>query len=85
MLPKLDSWKGNVTDVVVDETNLKVMLRVSMRMQVKGAGADEAVENDMLWTLHMEKEGNGMRIKKSVEFLDFVAAGKLREIMMRTS
>jgi hypothetical protein len=85
MLPKLDSWKGNVTDLVVDETNLKVMFRISMRMQVKGAGADEAVENDMLWALDMEKEGNDVRIKKSVEFLDFVAAGKLREIMMRNA
>lgn len=85
MLPKIDSWKGTINDVVVDEVGMKVVLRVSMRMQIKGTDEEEAVDNDMLWMLDMEMDGEDLKIRKSVEFLDFVAAGRLRELMMRSA
>jgi|TARA_R110002003_G_scaffold64_12_gene6061 ketosteroid isomerase-like protein len=51
-----------------------------MRMRVKGKGKVEAreVENDLLWALEMDKEG---KIRRSTEFIDAVAAGRIKEIM----
>jgi hypothetical protein len=81
MLPRLASWKADVTDVIVDEAKMKVVLRISLLMQAKGA--KEKVENDLLWVMEMERQGNGeVRIKRSREFVDGVATGRLREGMM---
>ncbi|KAL1800058.1 hypothetical protein ACET3X_000400 [Alternaria dauci] len=83
MLPKLESWKADVTDVIVDPVTMKVMLRISFRMLAKGAKEADTVENDLLWELEMEEVGEGkVKIKRSVEFVDGAAAGKLREVMM---
>ncbi|KAI4680998.1 uncharacterized protein J4E88_005503 [Alternaria novae-zelandiae] len=83
MLPRLESWKSNVTDVIVDPVKMKVILRISFMMQAKGATEGQIVENDLLWMMEMEEMGDGkVGIKKSMEFLDGAAAGKLREIMM---
>jgi len=83
MLPRLESWKSNVTDVIVDPVKMKVVLRISFMMQAKGATEGQIVENDLLWMMEMEEIGSGkVGIKKSMEFLDGAAAGKLREIMM---
>jgi hypothetical protein len=60
---------------------MKVVLRISLLMQAKGA--KEKVENDLLWVMEMERQGNGeVRIKRSREFVDGVATGRLREGMM---
>jgi hypothetical protein len=81
MLPRLASWKADVTDVIVDEAKMKVVLRISLLMQAKGA--KEKVENDLLWVMEMERQGNGeVRIKRSREFVDGIATGRLREGMM---
>jgi hypothetical protein len=83
MLPRLESWKADITDVLVDTKKMKVMLRISFWMQAKGVGEADAVENDLLWVLEMEGVGGGgMGIKRSVEFVDGAAAGRLREVMM---
>ncbi|KAI4643510.1 hypothetical protein J4E93_006520 [Alternaria ventricosa] len=83
MLPRLESWKSNVTDVIVDPVKMKVILRISFMMQAKGATEGQIVENDLLWMMEMEEMSSGkLGIKKSMEFLDGAAAGKLREIMM---
>lgn len=83
MLPRLESWKSNVTDIIVDPVKMKAMLRISFMMQAKGATEGQMVENDLLWILEMEELGSGkVGIKKSMEFLDGAAAGRLREIMM---
>jgi hypothetical protein len=85
MLPKLASWRTEVTDVVVDEERLKVVLRISFFMHPKGPeGEDEieeVVENDLLWVLEMMRVGDGVKISGSKEFVDGVAAGRLRELM----
>jgi hypothetical protein len=80
--PRLESWKAEVTDVLIDEMKRKVVLRISFLMLPKGA--EEEVENDLLWVLDMERGGNGeeVKIRGSREFVDGVAAGRLREIMM---
>ncbi|KAF1838261.1 hypothetical protein BDW02DRAFT_636519 [Decorospora gaudefroyi] len=80
MLPRLESWKTDVGDVFVDEARMKVVVRISFWMRAKG----EEVENDLVWILGMEKDGSdqAMRICRSEEFVDGVAAKRLREIMM---
>lgn len=78
MLPNLESWESTVTDVLVDEARRKVMLRVSFWMEPKGPHA--AVENDLLWMLEMNQDGT--KVKKSTEFVDSIAAGRLKEIIM---
>lgn len=83
MLPKLESWKADVTNIIVDPVTMKVVLRISFWMQAKGAKEADTVENDLLWELEMEEIGEGkVKINRSVEFMDGAAAGRLREIMM---
>ena len=79
MLPNLQSWETTVTDVLVDEVKRKVMLRVSFWMVPKGKG--EGVENDLLWVLELAEEGGGWKVRRSTEFIDGMAAGRLKEIM----
>ena len=83
MLPKLESWNADVTDVVVDEVRMKVMLRISFYMRAKGA-EKKVVENDLLWALEMERHGDeeDVKIRKSTEFVDGTAAERLRYIML---
>jgi ketosteroid isomerase-like protein len=76
MIPALESFDATVTDIVVDEVRRKVVLRVSFGMKIKG---EEAVENDLVWVLEMDGEG---RIARSTEFVDGIAAAKLKELMM---
>jgi hypothetical protein len=90
MLPRLAAWDARVTHVLVDEARMEVMLRISFFMRAKGVPEDEesedVVENDIVWMLGFEasEEGEvGMKVCKSVEFVDGVAAGKLKEVMMR--
>lgn len=86
MLPKLESWKADVTNIIVDPVMMKVMLRISFWMQAKGAKEADKVENDLLWELEMEEVGEGkVKVKRSVEFVDGAAAGRLREVMMGTA
>jgi hypothetical protein len=82
MTPKLESWDADVTDVMVDEARMKVVVRASYWMQPKGVGKEARVENDIVWFLDLVEEEGGVKVKKSVEFVDGVAAGRLRELMM---
>ncbi|KAF1843542.1 uncharacterized protein K460DRAFT_368431 [Cucurbitaria berberidis CBS 394.84] len=83
MLPNLDSWNTDVMDAIVDEARLRVILRMSLWMQVKGVGEGDAVENDILWVLDMDGDLEKLRVKKSMEFIDGLAAGRIKELMMR--
>jgi ketosteroid isomerase-like protein len=76
MIPALESFDATVTDIVVDEVKRKVVLRVSFGMKIRG---ENVVENDLVWMLEMDEEG---RILKSTEFVDGIAAGKLKELMI---
>lgn len=81
MLTRLETWEAKVSDVLVDETKREVMLRVSYYMRAKGV--EEVVENEIVWVLGVEEQQEGeWRISRSVEFVDGVAAGRLRELMM---
>lgn len=91
MVGRLESWEEEVRDVVVDEGRGRVVVRVGYWMRVMGdIGEGEGVENDLVWVLEMEGDVDGnvdgkreaFRVSKSVEFVDGVAAGRLRELMM---
>ncbi|KAF2111084.1 hypothetical protein BDV96DRAFT_582497 [Lophiotrema nucula] len=79
MLPKLESWDTDIRDVVVDEFAKRAIVRASYWMKPKGS--EEPVENDIVWFLDMEEDGK--RVKKSVEFVDAAATGRIMEIMMK--
>jgi ketosteroid isomerase-like protein len=76
MMPALESWDAIVTDVMVDEVQRKVVLRVRFEMKVRG---EKAVENDIVWMLEIDGEG---KVCRSMEFVDADAAGKLKEMIM---
>jgi hypothetical protein len=80
MLTRLETWEAKVSDVLVDETKREVMLRVSFYMRAKGV--EEVVENELVWVLGMEEHEGEWKVCRSVEFVDGVAAGRLRELMM---
>jgi ketosteroid isomerase-like protein len=77
MLPHLESWDNEVTDVTVDEARRRVVLRVSFWMKVQG---EESVENDLVWAVEVDEVG---KVRRSEEFVDAVAAGRLKELMMK--
>ncbi|EMD94096.1 hypothetical protein COCHEDRAFT_1069631, partial [Bipolaris maydis C5] len=83
MVPRMESWELRVADVLVDEVLMRCVVRVSYFMRVKGVDEGDVVENDVLWMLGFEKEaeGEGVKVCTSVEFVDGVAAGRLRELM----
>jgi hypothetical protein len=85
MLPRLESWETNVTDVLVDEMKRTVVLRISFMMEPKRGGEGkgdkgEVVENDLVWILEMDEQGK--KVRGSREFVDGVAAGRIRELLM---
>ena len=84
MTPRLQSAKNTVTEATVDEVQMQVVLRVKFLMLAKGAKEEDVVENDVLWVIGMEGSAEGgVKIVRSVEFVDGMAAGRLRELMMR--
>lgn len=84
MLPRLENWETQVRDVVVDEARGVVVLRVGFAMRVKGAEEEETVENELMWVLKMEKWEGNMRVRRSTEFVDVAAVGRIAELGGRT-
>lgn len=94
MIANLEAWHVEVRGCVVDEVGESVVLRASYRVQVKGA--EEVVENDVVWWLELEEggsgseigEGNhgdgGWKVRKSTEMVDAGAVGRIRELIVRT-
>jgi hypothetical protein len=78
MVPRLESWNTDITDFTIDETQKKAVVRGSYYMLAKGA--TEPVENDLVWMLWFEDDGK--RVRKSIEFIDGAASGKLKESIM---
>ncbi|KAL6711011.1 hypothetical protein ACN47E_006886 [Coniothyrium glycines] len=58
--------------------------RGSRDVSVDSGEEERGVENDVVWVLEMAAGGaqGEMKVKRSVEFVDAVAAGRLREVMM---
>lgn len=78
MIPLLESWHTDVSDVVVDEAKKMVIVRASYWMKIKG---EAHVENDLIWWLCMDESGE--KVKRGIEFLDAEATGRIAELMMK--
>ncbi|KAJ4291707.1 hypothetical protein N0V90_009602 [Kalmusia sp. IMI 367209] len=78
MLPSLDTWDTYITDIVVDETRKMCIVRASYFM--KPVGVTDAVENDLVWWLWMDEGGE--KVEKAMEFVDGLATGRIRELIM---
>lgn len=70
--------------MVVDEVRGVVVLRVGFWMEGKGVGEGGVVENDLVWVLEMSEgdSGEGWKVNRSVEFVDGMAVGRLKEVVM---
>lgn len=75
----LESWDTTVTDVCVDEARRSVVVRARYGMRVKGAEVE--VQNDIVWWLWMAEDEGVVKVERSVEFVDGVASGRLKEVM----
>ena len=83
MIPALETWEVRIEGVVVDEVGESVAVRVKYEMRVKGVG--EGIRNDVVWWLEMEEgtgRGEGWRVRRSVEMVDGVAAGRIGELVL---
>ncbi|KAF2623762.1 hypothetical protein BU25DRAFT_461842 [Macroventuria anomochaeta] len=92
MIPNLESWDVEVKGCVVDEVGESVVVRAGYGIQVKGA--EEKIENDVVWWLELEEGakggeagegegGGGWKVRKSTEMVDAGAAGRIMEEVMR--
>jgi ketosteroid isomerase-like protein len=79
MQPYLKSWDTTITEIVIDETKKMAVVRASYHMLVEGAS--QAVENDILWFLTMDEDGE--KVKKSVEFVDAAATQEIGSSIKR--
>ncbi|KAF3927825.1 hypothetical protein ABW20_dc0102247 [Dactylellina cionopaga] len=69
--PLLERWDVEIDDILVDEA----------RMTATAKGEEkEAVGNDMVWILEMDKEGT--KVKKAIEFHDSVAAARIKQTLL---
>lgn len=78
MVPKLDTWITHITDITVDEAKMTCVVRASYFM--KPVGADQAVENDLIWWLWMAEEGT--KVRKGMEFIDPTATARIMELII---
>lgn len=79
MANKLETVGSKVHDVIVDESRRAAMVRMSFFITARGA--EETVENDMVWFLEMDETGD--RIEKSVEYMDGEASKRLGELIKK--
>jgi hypothetical protein len=77
MMPKLEKYDSNVEDIMVDESKRAVVLRATYYM--KPMGAEQAVENDLVWWLWMDESGK--KVERSTEFVDAFATMKLGQML----
>lgn len=78
MVPKLETWNTHISEIAVDEAKMMCVVRASYFM--KPVGADQAVENDLIWWLWMEEGGS--KVQRGMEYIDPIAAAKIMELMM---
>ena len=78
MLPLLESWRTDVSDILVDESRKMAIVRTSYWMKAKAA---DAIENDMLWWLWMDESGE--TVERSMEFVDVEATKKIAHLIGR--
>ncbi|EME49841.1 hypothetical protein DOTSEDRAFT_164593 [Dothistroma septosporum NZE10] len=76
MAPKLETWRIDITDVMVDSRRQRAMVRGDFHMTVKGG---QTVVNDLVFLVGMDEEGR--KVVKVTEFVDAEAAGEIARLM----
>ncbi|KAK4634814.1 hypothetical protein CLAFUW4_00926 [Fulvia fulva] len=76
MAVKLETWKIDTTDVVVDERKKSVMVKSDFHMIVRGG---KAVVNEIVFLLGMDE--SGQEIVNATEFVDAEAASEIARLM----
>lgn len=81
MVPRLESAHVQISDMIIDETQKRVVVRATYRLTPKGS--KESGSNDLLWILEMHESGE--KVKSGKEFIDGDAAMRLKELMQASS
>lgn len=77
MSPNLKSVQTKVPDIFIDETRKAATVRSSFYMTP--SGADETIENDIVWLLEMDQDGE--KVASAIEFIDVAAAKGIGELV----
>ncbi|KAK6421713.1 hypothetical protein LTR95_016778 [Oleoguttula sp. CCFEE 5521] len=78
MAPRLGTWQIAITDISVDTVKRSAVVRADFDMQAEVDG--EVVRNEILFWVKLDESGT--KVKASTEFVDPIASGRLRELMM---
>nr|OQO21678.1 hypothetical protein B0A51_10552 [Rachicladosporium sp. CCFEE 5018] len=78
MAPRLGTWQIAIADICVDTAKRSAVVRADFDMQAEVDG--EVVRNEILFWVKLDESGK--KVKASTEFVDPIASGKLRELMM---
>jgi len=81
MTPKLESAQAEITDMIIDETKRKVMVRATYRLTPKGS--KEAGVNDLIWILGIDEKGE--KVESGKEFIDGEAAMRLGQLIRESN
>ena len=76
MAPKLQTWRIEITDVMVDPRKKRATVRGDFHMTVT---AGETVVNDLVFLLGMNEEGT--KVASVTEFVDAEATGEIARLM----
>ncbi len=79
MAPNLRSVETRVPDILVDEVRHSASVRSFFYMTPEGA--DETIENDIMWLLKMDETGD--KVASAIEFIDAVAAKSIGELVQQ--
>lgn len=77
MAPKLETWRIEITDVMVDSRKKRAMVRGDFHMMVKGG---RTVVNDLVFLLGMDEDGT--KVASVTEFVDAEATAEIARLMM---
>jgi hypothetical protein len=77
MVPHIKSVSSPIHDVLVDEPRRKVTVQASHIIWPKGA--EERVENDLVWILEIAKDED--KVVNAIEYLDALATQRIVELV----
>lgn len=77
LMPNMESVSSKIHDVLVDEHKRKVTVLMSYFLRPKGA--EEAVENDLVWILEIDDSGE--KVQSGIEYMDATAFSRIGELI----
>ena len=76
MAPNLASLRAAINDILIDEQRMAATLQVTY--YIRPEGADETIENEMIWCLKFDEEGK--KVKEGIEYLDVIASRRIKDL-----